>query len=320
MARSETGTATGTSTGTGGAQAPGSKRAASSTACTEGESSQELGVVAAHADAEVGQRLDVQHVVLVAHLLAQQVGGRRKRERHARRRRVGTLEEAAPFLLLRLLLPRAAQVVSEGRHQQQLRLDRVRPTEARLQRRPLARARDGVEGGCHEHLEPEDDVAQDAKLGQRVEQRGRRGGEVVRQVVRREAGGQAELVHQRRVAGLHAHRALELEDLVVGRERVEACCRIVEHLHACRGERGREQGGRVGLELEPAQPEAEGGGRPAGAARPVLCEERGAVVHVRAQHRVREAGDSGHDDAPRAVEVGRVGQAEAGGEVVAREA
>ena len=39
MARSETGTASGTSTGTGGAQAPGSKSAASSTACTEGESS-----------------------------------------------------------------------------------------------------------------------------------------------------------------------------------------------------------------------------------------------------------------------------------------
>ena len=124
--------------------------------------------------------------------------------------------------------------------------------------------------------------------------------------MRREARGQAELVEQPQVGRLQAHRALEREDLVVGRERLDARRRVVDTCTRAAASMG-EQAGRVGLDLDPPS-RSRGRGRPARAARPVRGEERGQS-YVRAQHPVRRQAMAAIDAPCR--RGGSVGQAEA---------
>ena len=63
------------------------------------------------------------------------------------------------------------------------------------------------------------DVAQGGELGEGVDKGGGGAGEVEREIEGRVGGCETELVEEREVGALGAHRAIKLEDDVVGAER-----------------------------------------------------------------------------------------------------
>ena len=275
---------------------------------------QQLALARAQRAVKRGQHAQVEHILLGvdldvvgAQLGAEEGGGICRGGRRARlvgeaeQSPAHAREEAILPLGLRLLLQRGGREAAraEARDDEAL-VGAVAPRERGVEGHPREDLGERLDRRHHQQLEDEDDVAEEAELGEVFEDQARLAREIGRQQGRggrdREGRVQAELAKQRRVALGEVHRHFKAEDeAALGHELLDGG-EVVEDLRARRVQLGRRELQVLGLDGEVADVEAEGSAGARTLARVGVTEQRGHVRGAHAHDRVGERREARDDD------------------------